>query len=122
MNSPYQWALRAPHQPTTFALILAAARGALHHIARAYKNRRDAALLASMDGRMLADIGLNRSDVRDAFSVPLWRDPTAILASRVHERRTNRARVTIAVSDAPPLVPHTGFAAPKTDRPARYAL
>jgi hypothetical protein len=71
---------------------------------------------------MLADIGLNRSDLQDAFSEPLWRDPTAILAARVHERRIHRARTTITVAEAPPLVPHSGFGRPKTDRPARYAL
>ena len=30
-----------------------------------------------LDDRMLADIGLTRGDVRDAFSEPVWRDPTA---------------------------------------------
>src|SRR5262245_9860875 len=49
------------------------------------KNRREANLLAELDDRMLADIGLTRGDVRDAYSEPVWRDPTAVLVSRVHE-------------------------------------
>jgi uncharacterized protein YjiS (DUF1127 family) len=73
------------------------------------KSRQDAAMLAGLDDRMLADIGLTRGDVRDAVSEPMWRDPTAILVSRAHERRINRRRVSIGLTektfDAPPLVP-----------------
>ena len=61
------------------------------------KNRRDAAMLAGLDDRMLADIGLTRGDLRDAYSEPVWRDPTAILVSRAHERRINRRRVGIGL-------------------------
>jgi uncharacterized protein YjiS (DUF1127 family) len=43
--------------------------------------------LANMDRRELADIGLNRSDVRDASALPLDRDPTELLARRARERR-----------------------------------
>ena len=50
------------------------------------KNRRDAAVLAGLDDHMLADIGLTRGDLRDAYSEPVWRDPTAGLVSRAHER------------------------------------
>jgi uncharacterized protein YjiS (DUF1127 family) len=73
-------------------------------VAQIVKNRRDAALLAGLDDRMLADIGLTRGDVRDAVSEPVWRDPTTILVSRVHERRVNRRR-TVALLDAPSIVP-----------------
>jgi uncharacterized protein YjiS (DUF1127 family) len=45
--------------------------------------------LGRMDRRELADIGLNPSDVRDATALPLDRDPTALLAARVRERRAN---------------------------------
>jgi uncharacterized protein YjiS (DUF1127 family) len=73
------------------------------------KNRRDAAMLTGLDDRMLADIGLTRGDVRDAYSEPVWRDPTAILVSRAHERRINRRRTVIGldakVFDAPSIVP-----------------
>ena len=82
------------------------------------KNRHDAATLASLDERMLADIGLTRGDLRDAYSEPVWRDPTAILVSRVHERRINRRRTSIGLSekvfDAPSIVPkqERAFGAP----------
>jgi uncharacterized protein YjiS (DUF1127 family) len=76
------------------------------------KNRRDALVLAGMDEHMLADIGLTRGDVRDAFSEPVWRDPTAILVSRVHERRINRRRAKIGLVqksfEAPSIVPAPG--------------
>jgi uncharacterized protein YjiS (DUF1127 family) len=76
------------------------------------KNRRDATILAGMDEHMLADIGLTRGDVRDAFSESVWRDPTAILVSRVHERRINRRRANIGLVeksfDAPSIVPAPG--------------
>ena len=73
------------------------------------KNRRDAAALAGLDERMLADIGLTRGDLRDAYSEPVWRDPTTILVSRAHERRINRRRHVIGSSEkvfeAPSIVP-----------------
>ena len=59
----------------------------LKRIAERIKNRRDAMRLAELDDRMLADIGLTRSDLRDAYSEPLWRDPSEVLARRAAERR-----------------------------------
>jgi uncharacterized protein YjiS (DUF1127 family) len=53
------------------------------------RNRHDAMRLANLDDRMLADIGLNRSDLRDAFAELPWRDPSEILARRAAERRTH---------------------------------
>ena len=44
---------------------------------------------------MLADIGLTRSDLRDAYSEPLWHDPTDVLARRAAERRTSRRRSAV---------------------------
>ncbi len=46
-----------------------AGRG-LKRLVERVKNRRDAMRLAELDDRMLADIGLSRSDLRDAFAVP----------------------------------------------------
>ena len=86
------------------------------------KNRRDATILAGMDEHMLADIGLTRGDVRDAFSEPVWRDPTAILVSRAHERRISRRRVKIGLTEksfeAPSIVPSPGATRAAID--ARY--
>lgn len=67
----------------------AVARG-LSRLGRAVRNRREASALARLDDHMLADIGLTRSDLRDAYSQPLWHDPTDVLAGRAAERRTRR--------------------------------
>jgi uncharacterized protein YjiS (DUF1127 family) len=87
-------------------------------IARARRNRRDAVMLAGLDRRMLADIGITRADVSDAFSEPFWEDPTALLRERALERRWNRAlmRSEVAAGVEP------GFKRPRTDRPARQAM
>jgi hypothetical protein len=75
---------------------------------------------------MLADIGLTRSDLRDAYAEPLWHDPTDVLARRAAERRSGRLRTAAACSrksglrsaaaDAPSL------RYPPIDRPARYLM
>jgi uncharacterized protein YjiS (DUF1127 family) len=51
------------------------------------KHRRELAHLASLDDRTLVEVGLTRSDLRDAYSEPLWRDPTSMLVRRVAKRR-----------------------------------
>lgn len=61
-------------------------------VLRAAKNRHSASMLARLDDRMLADIGLTRSDLRDAYAEPLWEDPTSVLAMRAAERRMSRKR------------------------------
>jgi uncharacterized protein YjiS (DUF1127 family) len=45
--------------------------------------------LGQMDRRELADIGLGPSDLRDAWALPLDRDPGELLARRAGERRAN---------------------------------
>ena len=67
-------------------------------LARAIKHRREAQILARLDSKMLADIGLTQADVRDAFSEPLWRDPTGVLATRISERRSGRRRTIFDLS------------------------
>jgi uncharacterized protein YjiS (DUF1127 family) len=97
------------------------------NVVRAYLNRRDMQVLASFDERMLADIGLTRSDVRDAVAEPLWRDPTGVLVSRAKERQLSRPRRRgpgrSRFVAAPSLVPdlEVGLRAGKlTQLPARY--
>ena len=51
--------------------------------------RRELARLADLDDRMLADIGLTRSDLLVADSAPLWQNPTSILEQRVGSRRAD---------------------------------
>ena len=82
--------------------------------ARARRHRRDAAALARLDRRMLADIGISRSDLRDAFSEPFWEDPTALLRERAIERRWNSALMRDEVRQS--------FERPRTDRPARHSI
>ena len=79
-------------------------------IHRAMKNRRDIKVLASLDDRMLSDMGLTRGDVRDAVSEPLWRDPSAILVMRSLEGRRGQLRRCDGepIIQAPALVPQ-GF-------------
>lgn len=109
--------------PPYFTALLAAALASLRKFAQAVKNRRDAATLAGMDERMLRDIGLTRSDLRDAYAEPLWRDPTDILAARAQDRRRRRARPdSKAFLASPPLVPHDGFTVPDTNRPSRHTV
>ena len=99
--------------PSHFARLVNAVAGIAVERARQFaqmvKNRRDAVILAGLDDHMLADIGLSRGDVRDAFSEPVWRDPTAILVSRAQERRVNRRRTGSELGqktfDAPSIVP-----------------
>jgi uncharacterized protein YjiS (DUF1127 family) len=67
-------------------------RRGLKQLAEKVKNRHDAMRLAELDDRMLSDIGLNRSDLRDAYALPLWRDPSDVLARRAAERRGTRQR------------------------------
>ena len=90
----------------------------LKQLARIRRHRRQAATLAGLDRHMLADIGITRSDVRDAFSEPFWEDPTALLRERALERRWNRAlmREEIEARAEP------GFRRPPVDRPARHAM
>ena len=64
-----------------------------HWIKKLAQRRRhwhEASTLANLDRRMLADLGITRADVRDAFSEPFWEDPTALLRERAIERRLNR--------------------------------
>ncbi|HEX3161554.1 MAG TPA: DUF1127 domain-containing protein [Pseudolabrys sp.] len=74
-----------------FASVLAVVTHWLKEFARARRHRRQANVLAGLDRRMLADIGITRTDVRDAFSEPFWDDPTALLRERALERRLNHA-------------------------------
>jgi uncharacterized protein YjiS (DUF1127 family) len=47
----------------------------VRRIVVAIRHRRELARLTDLDDRMLADIGLRRSDLHAARSVPLWQDP-----------------------------------------------
>ena len=99
----------------------------LKRLAKRMQNRRDAMRLADLDERMLADIGLTRGDLRDAFAEPKWRDPTDVLARRAAERRVGRQRAGLhcakAVRPPTPLVAAPPFRCyPPLNRPARLTV
>ena len=76
----------------TRLFVLAATR--TRRIAAAWRRRQEAVMLARADDRVLADLGLSRGDVVDAFSGPPWEDPTIVLRSRALERRLSRHHLT----------------------------
>ena len=89
----------------------AGAARVFRQLARAWESRRAMRDLGAFDDRMLADVGLNRADLRDALAAPLWSDPTAVLTRRRRERRLARPRQAAMelspddIFDATPLVP-----------------
>jgi uncharacterized protein YjiS (DUF1127 family) len=102
---------------------IATLRGRMRKLVRAYRNRNEAAVLTGFGARDLADIGLTRGDVCDAFSAPLWQDPTSLLRARALERRLGRHGISFGLQDAPlapPLVPD--FTRLPTNRPARFTV
>src|SRR5471030_3140540 len=84
-----------------FASLLALVTHWLKNLARAQRNRRVASQLAGLDRHMLADIGITRTDVRDAFSEPFWEEPTALLHERAIERRLSRVLKNYAIRPIP---------------------
>jgi uncharacterized protein YjiS (DUF1127 family) len=102
-----------------FASMLALVIGWLKKMAQRRRHWHQATTLAALDRRMLADMGITRADLQDAFSQPYWEDPTALLRERAIERRMNRAFAT-----RPQRRPQVenGFTRPATDRPARHAI
>jgi len=80
----------------------------IRQAAVAFRHRHDAAILLRLDDRMLADIGLTRRDVREAFNEPLWNDPTVLLVNRIAPRRPGRVK-SRAVA-APSIVPEVAGA------------
>ena len=106
-----------------FSFILSVIVAGLQKLARAVKHRRDANMLASLDDRMLADIGLTRSDLRDAYAEPLWRDPTDVLAGRAFEkRRYRRAGMAAHRIDAPSVAPDDTVVSSPTKRAAPHSV
>jgi uncharacterized protein YjiS (DUF1127 family) len=61
--------------------------------ARLMAARAVLAQLAALDGRELADIGLSRSDLRDATALARGADPTHFLAERAGDRRASAERL-----------------------------
>jgi uncharacterized protein YjiS (DUF1127 family) len=93
---------------------------AIRRLAHRIRNRRAAFQLSRLDDRMLADIGLTRSDLRDAYAEPLWHDPTDVLAQRAAERRLSRRPA--ARSPQPSQRQAQSWCSPRLDRQARYLM
>jgi uncharacterized protein YjiS (DUF1127 family) len=70
---------RSIGQPRSIGTTGAALVQVVRRIVVAIKHRRELSRLAELDDRMLADIGLRRSDLQAASSAPLWLDPTSFL-------------------------------------------
>jgi uncharacterized protein YjiS (DUF1127 family) len=101
-----------------FASVVALVTAWLKELVRARRHRREANVLARLDRRMLADIGVTRADVRDAFSEPFWDDPTALLRERALERRLSASVRRVALDAGA----NPAFRRPPTDRPARQTF
>jgi uncharacterized protein YjiS (DUF1127 family) len=61
--------------------------GLIGRLYRAYHHRSAIAVLGDVSDHMLADIGLTRADLRDAFAEPAWRDPTCLMSARARRAR-----------------------------------
>ena len=72
-----------------FVTLLAIVARWVKKLLRARRNWHEATTLANLDRRMLADMGITRADLQDAFPEPFWEDPTALLRERALERRLN---------------------------------
>lgn len=72
---------------TTFGLaFLAQFTRQLVALVKALNDRREVMNLAEFDDRMLADIGLTRSDVRSALEEPMHISPSWVLVRRADQR------------------------------------
>jgi uncharacterized protein YjiS (DUF1127 family) len=56
------------------------------------KRRQELRRLGELDDRLLADIGITRTDLTAVAREPLLRDPTKLLAQRARDRRDARQR------------------------------
>ncbi|WP_170182129.1 DUF1127 domain-containing protein [Phreatobacter stygius] len=67
------------------------------------QSRRDYRVLYEMDDRTLGDLGLTRSDLRDATAVDYFDDPTLILAARAIERSGRPVAASPAIAAGPSI-------------------
>jgi len=89
------------------------------HFAQVWRHRRDLDQLARFDDHMLADIGLTRSDLRDAMAEPRWRDPSALLKQRLAERRSSQSLILRLAHE---MLGGRPAAPPNADRRAAIAV
>lgn len=75
--------------------------------------RRGYSALCEMDDRTLSDLGLTRSDLRDATAAGYFGDPTVVVAARAAERQGRRDRPRPHAVTGPSLVPDVAAALPR---------
>jgi uncharacterized protein YjiS (DUF1127 family) len=89
-----------------------------------WRHRKGLSMLARLDDRGLADIGLTRSDIYDALAQRIWDDPTTMLERRRTARRDSRSQTPGSgvpkIRQARQMLGIAGLKQPPTDRPARY--
>lgn len=66
------------------------------------RGRQGYARLCGLDDRALSDLGLTRSDLRDATATGFFGDPTTIVATRADERSGHRRPAVIGHDNEPP--------------------
>ncbi|MES5044696.1 DUF1127 domain-containing protein [Rhizobium nepotum] len=82
--------LATDRQSDTLRRIVVVVASAVKTFAQRIYNRIVANGLTELDDRLLADIGLARSDVRDALDTGLFEDPTAHLTRAARLRSVTR--------------------------------
>ena len=107
-----------PSPPASLGARLGLALRRIKQFLLGWQRRREMVVLVSADDRMLADIGVTRADVNDAFAGHLWDDPTMLLRARALERRLSRHRVTLGFPT--PLADATPRSAPARERRKSY--
>lgn len=97
-----------PMFATTFSSAVLSVVAVVRRQAEALRNWREARLsyrtLCEMDSKTLADLGLTRSDLRDATAAGFFGDPTVIVAARAKERQWRRGAATRTLT-GPSIVP-----------------
>jgi uncharacterized protein YjiS (DUF1127 family) len=113
--------VRLPRFVILLAAVSAAVVQRITRLRNGWRRRHEAVMLVRADEHILADLGICRGDVHDAFSGPPWQDPTVLLRTRALERRLSRHRVAHAFPSPTPTSSSERdvFRRPPTDRPSR---
>jgi uncharacterized protein YjiS (DUF1127 family) len=82
-------------------------------VLRGWREARESyRMLCEMDEKTLADLGLTRSDLRDATAAGYFGDPTVIVAARAGERQGRRPAATRTMV-GPSIVPDVAAGMPQ---------
>lgn len=92
---------------------VAVVRRQVANIRNWHEARQGYAALCEMDERTLSDLGLTRSDLRDATAAGYFGDPTLVVAARAAERQGRREPRRGHAVTGPSLVPDVAAALPR---------